>query len=236
MATYEIIVTDVTCYGDLYCVAGWDRLSNLMIRPEPPGANAKIESSRFWNDQFAGPGKVFSVGNLVRFIASPALPDFLFPHATEDRVVDLSTQIEILDNLNLPKVAEEVTGSVSSSLEVAFDGALIRPASQKAYVLVGEKVRSLGALELAPSQIIFFENRYDAAKPKLRARVTVGGNTFDLSVPADAARNRWKSDGLAGLRADLRASRRIHVRTGLSRPFSAKPNDCYSQINGVYFL
>ena len=89
MTTYEIVVTDVTCYGSLFCVAGWDRVSNRMIRPEPPGASAKMESSRFWDGQTVGPGKTLSIGNVVRFVAGPALPDFLFPHATEDRIVDL---------------------------------------------------------------------------------------------------------------------------------------------------
>lgn len=89
VATYEIIVTDVTCYGSLYCVAGWDRLTGQMIRPEPPGANAADEASRFWNAGYAGPGKTFAVGNVVTLIATDALPDFLFPHATEDRIVDM---------------------------------------------------------------------------------------------------------------------------------------------------
>jgi hypothetical protein len=207
-----------------------------MIRPEPPGATAAIESSRFWNSQYAGPGRIFDVGNVVQFVAGPALPDFPFPHATEDRVVDTSQPMNVVETLGLPAVASGVAGSISPGLEVAFDNELIRPNSGKAYVLAGKKVRSLGAIEIEPSKLRFYENNFDPEKPKLRAQVTVGGRTFDLSVPALAARARWKSAGLAGLRADLKASNRPHIRVGLSRPFSAKPNDCYSQVNGVLLL
>jgi len=236
MTTHEIVVTDVTCYGQLYCVAGWDRLSDHMIRPEPPGANAKTESSRFWDGRFAGLGKTFSVGNVVRFVAGPALPDFLFPHATEDRIVDLGTPMVVLNQLTPPQIAQAVATGVSATLNAAFDGALVRPSSRKAYVPMGHYGRSLGAIEIAPAEITFFENTFDTNKPKLRARVTSDGNVYDLSVPADATRTRWKVAGLSGLRADVQASNRIHIRVGLSRPFLAKPNDCYSQVNGVLFL
>jgi hypothetical protein len=88
MATYQIVVTDVTCYGSLYCVAGWDLHADCMIRPEPPRANMASEASKFWDGRFAGPGQFFSVGNVVRFDAAPPPANFLFPHATEDRIVD----------------------------------------------------------------------------------------------------------------------------------------------------
>jgi hypothetical protein len=36
MAVYEVIVTDVTCYGTKYCVAGWDRNVGGMVRLNRP--------------------------------------------------------------------------------------------------------------------------------------------------------------------------------------------------------
>ena len=68
MAAYEILVTDVTNYGTLYCVAG-TTIDGRMIRPEPHTAKANNEVSRFWTDAAAGPGKFFSVGNIVSFEA-----------------------------------------------------------------------------------------------------------------------------------------------------------------------
>ncbi len=129
-----------------------------------------------------------------------------------------------------------MTAGVSATLEAAFDNALVRPPSGKAYVPAGDNVRSLGAVEIRPNQLQFHQNTYNPNNPKLRARITIGGNLYDLPVTADAARTRWQQNGLAALQGDVQASRRLHVRVGLSRPFAAMPNQCFVQINGVYFL
>jgi hypothetical protein len=229
-------VTDVTCYGALYCVAGWDRHAGGMIRPEPPGANMASEPSKFWDARFAGSARTFSVGNVVRVEASPPPPGFPFPHATEDRIVSAGTQIQVLGVLDLPGTVAAVAAGVSPTLAAAFDGALVRAGSGKAYVPAGHNGRSLGAVDIAAAQIGFFEDSYQGGNPKLRARLTMGGVVYDLSVPADAARTRWKTGGLAALQADVQAGRRLHIRVGLSRPFPAMPNQCYAQINGIYFL
>lgn len=235
MATYEIIVTDVTCYGSLYCVAGWDRISNRMIRPEPPGANSRDEASRFWSTAYAGPGKTFSVGNVVRFEATDAPPNFLFPHATEDRIVDTGTPMQILEALTPAAMVQAVAPGTAASLPLTFDNALVRVKS-KAYVPTGNRGRSLGAIEIPSSDIIFFEHQWQNEAPKLRARVTSAGLVYDLSVPAEAARARWRAAGLAALKADVKACSRVHIRAGLSRPMQTRPNECYSQLNGVILL
>lgn len=235
MATYEIIVTDVTCYGSLYCVAGWDRLSSRMIRPEPPGANSKDEASRFWSAAYGGPGKIFSVGNVVRFDAADPQPDFLFPHATEDRIVDLGTPMQVLETLNSAAMVQAIAPGTAASLPLVFDNALVR-VNSKAYVPTGNRGRSLGAIEIPSSDIIFFEHQWQNEAPKLRARVTSAGLVYDLSAPAEAARARWRAAGLAALKADVKASNRVHIRAGLSRPMQTRPNECYSQLNGVILL
>jgi hypothetical protein len=176
-------------------------------------------------------GQIFSVGNVVRVEASPPPPDFPFPHATEDRIVGAGTQMQVLGVLDLPGTAATVAAGVSPTLAAAFDGALVRAGSGKAYVPAGHRGRSLGAVDIAAAQIEFFEDAYQGGNPKLRARLTIGGVVYDLSVPADAARTRWKTGGLAALQADVQAGRRLHVRVGLSRPFPAMPNQCYAQSN-----
>jgi hypothetical protein len=233
---YKIIVTDVTCYGDRFCVAGWDPGARAMIRPEPPGADPAIEATRFWDWRFAGPGKFFSVGSVVEFDASPPPPDFPFPHSTEDRIVDWAQPKQTLRNLDNAQMVQAVAAGVSPTMMAAFDGALIREVSGKAYVPTGSPVRSLGAIEVAAKQISFHEESYQGNKPKLRAYLTHDGRIYDLSVTADAVRTRWKAAGLAGLQADARESNRVHVRVGLARPFAGKPNECYSQVNGACFL
>ena len=109
------------------------------------------------------------------------------------------------------------------------------PPSGKAYTPRDQRARSLGAVEIPPARVRFFENTYDPAKPKLRAMLTSGGDSHDLSVTADAARTQWKANGLVALQADAGASNRLHIRLGLSRPFPAMPDQCYVQMNGDIF-
>lgn len=234
MTTYEILITDVTCYSNLYCVAGWDLRAGRMIRPEPPDANMAYEPSKFWAGQ--GPGRSFSVGNVVRIAANPPPAQFPFPHATEDRIVVAGPTVQVLGALDSPRTVAAVAAGVSRTLGAAFDNALVRPPSGKAYVPAGHNGRSLGAIEITPAQLRFFEDAYPGKKTKLRARLVVDGNWYNLSVTADAARTRWLQNGLAALQGDVQASGRLHVRVGLSRPWGGRPNECVAQINGVYLL
>lgn len=235
MAIYEIVVTDVTCYGALYCVAGWNLTGGGMVRPEPPTANAANEASRFWDAQYAGPGKFFSVGNLVRFEANAPPANFPYPHATEDRLVVVG-QSAILGTISVTDTANRAAQSVSQSIPLAFGGALVRANSGKGYVPSGHNGPSLGAVEMNPANIALYVDDDNPNKPKLRARLTDNGSTYDFSVPADASRSRWKAGGLDALRADIQNSQRVHVRLGLSRPFAAMPNSCYAQVNGFLLL
>jgi hypothetical protein len=117
--TYELIITDVTCYGNLYCVAGWDLRNGGMIRPEPPGANSAAEASRFWEGQYVGVGKLFAVGNVVRFEATAPPREFPYPHATEDRIF-VSAIPTRGKQFTLRQLAQSVAAGVSSSLEDTF--------------------------------------------------------------------------------------------------------------------
>jgi hypothetical protein len=234
MPKYEVIITDVTTYRDRYCVAGWDINRNNMVRPEPPGANAADEPSRFWDSQWAGPGKFFDLGNVVRFEANPPPGNFPFPHATEDRIWVKATDQAPTRTLSATQLAATV--GVSAGINAAFSGGLVRAVSGKAYVPRDFVGPSLGAITVSANALTVFENTYDPAKPKLRAHLAEAGLRYDLALTADAARTRWLSAGLNALRADIRACNRIHVRLGLSRPFWGRPDECYAQINGLYFL
>jgi hypothetical protein len=235
MAVHEIIVTDVTCYGTLYCVAGWDRNAGRMIRPEPSTSNAAVEASRFWGAQHSGPGKVFDVGNIVRLEASPAPAQFPFPHATEDRLVLAGRPITIVEQISLSQVSKQVAAGVATSLKATFNGALVRAQSGKAYVPAGNNGGSLDAIERTPNQITLFEND-SGSKMQLRALIVDKGVSYDFSVTGDAAKTLWKKKGLKALEARLKDCDRVHVRLGLSRPLQAMPDKCYAQINGLYFL
>lgn len=236
MTQYNLIITDVTRYGALFCVAGWDLDNGGMIRPEPPTASAEVEASRFWRENDAGPGKFFAVGNIVRLDAAPAPANFPFPHATEDRIFVQGANSAIIGQMPLAQVAQSVVGGISASLNEAFGGHLIRSFSGKSHVTAGQQTRSLDAIEIAPARIIFYEDNPSPGKRRLRAIIDQNGSHYDFSVPADAARARFLAGGIAALEADAHTSQRVHVRLGLSRPFAAMPNSCYAQVNGLYFL
>ena len=235
MPTYNLIITDVTRYGDLFCVAGWDLDNGGMIRPEPPTANAVAEASRFWPVQHAGPGKFFAVGNRVRFNAAMPPANFPFPHATEDRLV-VPGNSAVTGQMTAPEIVQSVALGISASLDDVFGGELHRAHSGKAHVAAGAQTGSLDAIEIDPGDIGFYEDNPSPGKRRLRALIDHDGIEYDFSVPADAARARFLAGGVAALEADAQASQTIHVRLGLCRPFAAMPNSCYAQVNGLYFL
>lgn len=232
MPNYRVIVTDVTQYGSLFCVAGWDIDNGGMIRPEPHTTSANSEASRFWGEGAVGQGKVFAAGRLVQFQAALPPAGFPFPHATEDRLVTPNT-FQVLDNWGQVQMVEAVAAGVSHSLVQAFGGHLVRANSGKAYVPAGQNTNSLGAIEIGPGQIEFFEDNPNN-KRRLRAMVTDQDATYDLTVPAWAARSRFLAGGPEAVQTDANNSARIHLRVGLARAFADAP--CYAQINGLYFL
>lgn len=236
MPTYNLIVTDVTRYGTLFCVAGWDLDNGGMIRPEPQTANALAEASRFWSEQSAGPGKFFAVGNIVRFDATAPPANFPYPHATEDRIYTGGHNAAVLGQMTHAQIAQTVAAGVSATMGEAFGGQLHRANSGKAHVLAGAQTCSLDAIQIAPGAISFYEDNPAPGKRQLRALIDQDGVEYDLSVPADAAKSRLLAGGIAALEADAQASQRIHMRLGLCRPFAAMPNSCYAQVNGLYFL
>ncbi len=100
----------------------------------------------------------------------------------------------------------------------------------------GTQTCSLDAIRIDPKSISFYEDNPSPGKRRLRTQIDQAGVEYDFSVPADAARTRFLTGGIAALEADARASQSIHVRLGLCRPFAAMPNSCYAQVNGLIFL
>lgn len=236
MPSYEIIVTDVTRYGDRYCVAGWDLNNGGMVRPEPADAIVGYEASRFWTSNSAGPGKDFAAGSLVQFQANGPPAHFPFPHATEDRIVVGGSAVTNIGTRTSRELAQLAVGSVSESLAGVFGNQLVRAASGKAYVPAGATVASLGAVEIDAGDIRFYEDVTMRGKRQLRAMVSEAGVDYDLSVPADTPRELFLTNGADAVQAQIQDCATLHVRIGLCRPFSAMPDKCYVQINGVYRL
>lgn len=233
---YEVLVTDLTCYGGLFCVAGWAMEARRMIRPEPAGTDPQNESSRFWRANFAGPGSRFAIGNIVRFRAADPPRCHSYPHATEDRVVQPRSSVRLVKNLSQREMLKVASGSLYPTIDDMFGGHLVRQQNGKAYVPTNAETHSLGAIEVTPRQITFAEETTRQGKRQLRAKIRQSGKVYDLSVPAVAARTRFLEGGVAALAADAKAARAIHVRIGLCRPKPRFADVCYVQVNGLYFL
>src|SRR2546430_1970731 len=80
MAAYHLLITEVTNFGKLRCVAGWDLDREKMIRPEP-------HPTGFWQADKIAPAGKFEVGKTASFIGTKPNPATGYPHMTEDRVV-----------------------------------------------------------------------------------------------------------------------------------------------------
>lgn len=220
---YQVIITDVTDYGPQHCVAAWDVVAQRMVRLEPGPAS-------FWGKQFVGPDCPLWPGHIVEFEAIvPANQPY--PHATEDIVVTVNTlrQVDAIELSNLPG---QVAGSVAITLPAIFRG-LLRVVRSSAFVPVGSNCPSLGAIEIARASIMFSERIWDGRR-KLRAHYRYNDSNLNLGITSSELRNAFFAGGLAGVGCTLPQQGRIHVRIGLSRPFAARPNECYVQINGIY--
>src|SRR5436190_23313204 len=136
MAQYRLLVTEITNFGDLRCVAGWDLDRNQMIRPEPfPGG--------FWHLDKTAPRGPFELAGTVQFVATNPNPSTEYPHLTEDRVV--AGEIAVAAALE-DKAAKKLLQSVAyNSLNELFDKNLVVD-GEKAYVPLGAQCRSLGGL------------------------------------------------------------------------------------------
>jgi hypothetical protein len=234
MGEFHILITDLTPYNTSFCVAGWDINRNVMIRPEPPAANAHNEKTKFWNAHFVGPGKPFQIGNLVQFEANDAPRDFTFPHATEDKIIADVQTIKICDHLTDTDMLMKVKGSISEDVRSAFDGNLKVQKYGKLFVDPGQKSPSLGAVELDSGTFQFVSSSYGDKPPKLRCRFKCNNEPYDLPVTAESCRISFQNQGVVELNKKAANCRKIHVRLGLSRAYGDPPR-CYLQVNGVYF-
>ncbi len=125
---YCVLVTEVTEYGALRCVAGWDLDRQMMVRPEPrPGD--------FWPAVMTGPTAPFRVGTVVEFLGQSPEPATAYPHFTEDRVVT-GLVTPSLVTLSAAELAKTLTATVSASIQDIFGGH-VQVARMSAFVAEG---------------------------------------------------------------------------------------------------
>jgi Protein of unknown function, DUF488 len=144
MAEYRLLVTEITNFGDLRCVAGWDLDRSQMIRPEPFPRG-------FWSSDKTAPGGPFKPGGTANFVAKKPSPSTEYPHLTEDRVV--AGEITIGAPLEREAANELLQSVAFSSLDDLFEDNLVVD-GEKAYVPVGSECRSLGGLVVPTKGVI----------------------------------------------------------------------------------
>lgn len=223
MADYSILITDVTNYGDLRCVAGWDLKRGKMIRPEPwPGS--------FWPSGRINKNEFFR-GAIATFSAFPPTPETDYPHFTEDRVVKGS--ISSGAALSQTDRWKALTDSRAKDLDALFGGNLVYTGS-KAFVARGTKCASLGGIEIDPKGVVIEDYKNQNNKTRLRVWFSNGGQTLAPNLTSSEAHDRYQKKGLKALNDIIANAKRLHLRIGLARGFPAMPDRCYLQINGIY--
>ncbi len=217
---HEIVVTEVTLYGKLRCVAGFDRRIGRMVRPEPVAGG-------FWPAIVCGPNTTFHPGHVVRFRGET--PDTAMPHRSEDVVVAGDPyRSGVLSEVEFKTVlarAADISAEVAFGPHLVFDGT-------KAYVPAGSPCGSLAcetvlAERLGLSELVFGDEH------RLKLGIELRGHKLLLPVGAKDLKQAFQKEGLADAKALLPERGLCQVRLGLARPFDAAPDRCYLQVNGI---
>lgn len=220
---FRIVVTEVTLYGKLRCVAGYDLVSRRMIRPEPA-------AGEFWPALVCGTNTTFHPGHVVRFEGDQ--PNTALPHRTEDIVVRGEPRREGV--LAPEALRKALAGAAALSPDVVFRE-LLRFDGYKAYAPAGADCGSLAGIELRTEDLQLAERRFEA-QVKPEAHLLLGGHLLHLAVAAKDLKQAHQKNGLDAARALLAGADRLHVRLGLARPWQEHPDQCYLQVNGIYRL
>jgi hypothetical protein len=225
MEDYRLMITDVTEYGDLRCVAGWDLDRKQMVRPEPQPAS-------FWPSKETGPNRPFFPGKIVKFAASKPTPPTSYPHLNEDRVVQGTVALE---QILAPEEFSAALREIQTPTTNTLFGAPVEFSNSKAYISKGTNHPSLQGLRVDRKTIRFFEDDF-GGKRRPRCRLTTPNRTVNLSIAATDIRQLFRSEGIAAVARHFNNVDEVHIRMGLARGFGQFPNRCYMQVNGIYGL
>jgi hypothetical protein len=224
MATYRLLITEVTNYGDLRCVAGWDLDRQEMIRPEP-------HREGFWPAESIGPTKSFDLGKTAQFEAADPVPPTDYPHLTEDRVVSgkvaPGTQMSDAD---FRKLLRETAFPTLAEL---FERNLILDGS-KAYIPNGTQCRSLGGLEVDVKGVVVESYHNYQGKLRLRLRFLDAAGYLGPNLTSTRAYHALHAGNIDALIAEIKGASKLVLRMGLARAF---PKDqCYLQVNEFFVV
>ncbi len=213
MKKSNIIISDITCMKEKFCIAGWDigekRMKRLLI------------DNMYWDEKDIPTYSVINVEN------EPLTTLRDYPHQTEDTNINLDS-IKVLEIYQPDgKLAQLLKDSVSKDIQTIFDDNVI----YNSYIHKKTKCASLGAIVIPTSKMEFFiENG------KLRAKVMDSSDKkYDLKVSSKYLRDIFeKTKDVEKLNNMLNDAKYVHLRIGLARPFLIQDNHCYLMLNGVF--
>jgi hypothetical protein len=223
--TYRVLVTDITNFGELRCVAGWDLDRSKMIRPEPsPGG--------FWPASKVAPNGPFELGKVAKFAATePSRNSTDFPHRTEDRVV-----VGPIAAGAPPENHEKMLRDAAfASLSALFEENLV-VTGHKAYIKTGTRCRSLGGLVVKAKGVKI--ETYNNYKNKQRLRLNFSDGTLSLApnLTSSKAYSYVAANKLGIVNTNISKASELLLRIGLARGFPEYPDRCYLQVNGLSIL
>lgn len=225
----KILITDVTeMHQGNYCVAGWSKSKQMMIRPLPNGSN--------WTASLLEAHKILPEVT-IEIHSNGAKAMGAFPHSTEDTPIDPQKILPVRRSF-ISWWGPDAPPSATTLVD-AFAKKMISPSTWNGahtgnYVPTGSQVGSLAAVRVPRSSFQFYERDYKGNK-SLGAQLVDGNGTYSLPVPAKNVRELYKNSGVHGANGMLPKSGQLHVRVGLAREWSGQPGRCAVMVNGVYW-
>ena len=212
MEKFRLLITDLTEYGTLRCVAGWDQDRQKIVRPEPHPLG-------FWEGTACGNGRPFAPGNIiVTFDAVVPNPKTELPHLNEDRVVRGPIKLE--QSLSREKFLEAIRKIPTIDSAAAFNSP-VKVENSKAYVpREGTDHPSLRGLLTKGKTISFVAEKYGDKPARARCLIDVPNErSIDLSIAAADLREIFRKQGIDRLKKLFAEKDDLHIRLGLSSRF-----------------
>ena len=214
MKKSNIIISDITCMKEKFCIAGFDTYEKHMKRLMLDGG---------YQDASQIPTTYCEI--LVDNEKYKEPRDY--PHRTEDVNIDINS-IEVLREFEPDKeLATVLQESLSKDIQSIFH----HHVKENAYVAQKTKCPSLGAILIPAHNIEFFTK-----DGKLRVRITdFSDQSYELKVSCKYLRDIFEQDkDVTGLNSAIASSQYAHCRIGLARKFMMQENHCYLMLNGLF--
>ncbi|MDR2666961.1 MAG: hypothetical protein LBB34_02495 [Holosporales bacterium] len=221
MSKTNIVLSDITCMKDKFCIAGWDldecRMKRLLI------------NGGYWDTH-----NLDSIGKWYSLISVNT--DLLDkPRDYPQRTDDVNVNIDSIDCRKSFSSGQEVVAKLSSSVSENIMTIFNNSVVENSYVPQHTVCSSLGAVEILANHVTFV-----IKNGKLRAKIS-DNDKREYLLPVSCKyirdafyRNENHDKNVNKLNSILTIEWIAHLRIGLARPFSMQENHCYIMLNGLF--